>query len=433
MDTENIIDRLLELFPAAEKSELLEVLVACDGSVDQTTKLLEEQFGKVQQASFEDNSQKSLSVSCNHIEKHTVKALDASKRGIKREFSQISDGEVNLPHQTTLKQYGRNIGQMKLCKRPGKAVTLYTKEEVEKNLPDLVFVRDFLTKELASKLLSALVSKRAAFTHNKFYIAGQKCQSKHYTAIFRDLDASDTEKFIYRDSGKKNVQKFFTEMKLCAYAVEDKVNEVLSKRKPKSSYQIQKGWKANLCVSNLFQQEKQDLDWHSDKLTDIGPLPIIASISLGATRIFRVRKITAARNGGDSTIFNIPLPHNTLLVMLPGTQEKFKHCVPSVDGCLLDLHPVVGKVRYSLTFRMIRNELLSGRPKCPKCGSSMVLKRMFKRSETRGYYFWLCGSQYSGYKCRGFYYGKFDKINVPGEGLYTNRQSEATRWIGNSE
>ena len=279
MDTENIIDRLLELFPAAEKSELLEVLVACDGSVDQTTKLLEEQFGKVQQASFEDNSQKSLSFSCNHIEKHTVKALDASKRGIKREFSQISDGEVNLPHQTTLKQYGRNIGQMKLCKRPGKAVTLYTKEEVEKNLPDLVFVRDFLTKELASKLLSALVSKRAAFTHNKFYIAGQKCQSKHYTAIFRDLDASDTEKFIYRDSGKKNVQKFFTEMKLCAYAVEDKVNEVLSKRKPKSSYQIRKGWKANLCVSNLFQQEKQDLDWHSDKLTDIGPLPLIASNS----------------------------------------------------------------------------------------------------------------------------------------------------------
>lgn len=435
MNTEQKVEKLSGLFPSADKNELLELLVACDGSVEKTTTLVQEQFGEgqsqLQQEKRTDNIQ-TKQKQHDDTEFGMQIAREFSIRGVKRKFPGVFD-EKPLLHQATLKNYSRGISSSKLPRHVGKTVTLFTKEEVEETLPDLVFEPDFLNKAMASKLLSALVSKRAAFTHNKFYIAGQKCQSKHSTAVFRDTSTETNKEFVFTDSGEKNVREFFTEMKLCAYEVEDKVNDVLSERKPKSSYQVQRGWKANLCVSNLFQQENQNLDWHSDKLSDIGPLPIIASISVGATRIFRVRRLSTATDGGQSTIFNIPLPHNTLLIMLPGIQEEFKHCVPSMDGCLLDTHPEVGKVRYSLTFRMIRNELIRGRPKCPICGSSMVLKRMFKNPDTKGYYFWLCGSQYSGYKCKGFYYGKFDKMNVPGEHLYTRKRSEATRWVSDDQ
>ena len=88
---------------------------------------------------------------------------------------------------------------------------------------------------------------------------------------------------------------------------------------------------------------------HADKLTQLGPRPIIASLSLGATRTFRLRyvadgskqqskaSINAASEDGqtprdssnDSSRevkqVDITLPHNTLVIMWPPTQEEWRH------------------------------------------------------------------------------------------------------------
>lgn len=47
-------------------------------------------------------------------------------------------------------------------------------------------------------------------------------------------------------------------------------------------------------------------------------MPTIASLTLGAERIFRVKKIIS-EDDGPST-FDVVLPHNSLLVMLPPFQ-----------------------------------------------------------------------------------------------------------------
>ena len=69
----------------------------------------------------------------------------------------------------------------------------------------------------------------------------------------------------------------------------------------------------------------------------MGIFPAIASLSLGATRKFQIRKKT----GGEIT--NYWLEHGSLLVMHPGCQESWKHQVPKTNS-------PVGQ-RVNLTFR----------------------------------------------------------------------------------
>lgn len=46
----------------------------------------------------------------------------------------------------------------------------------------------------------------------------------------------------------------------------------------------------NSLLCNLYRNEKDRVDWHSDDEPSLGSCPIIASLSLGATRTFEMRK-----------------------------------------------------------------------------------------------------------------------------------------------
>jgi alkylated DNA repair dioxygenase AlkB len=67
--------------------------------------------------------------------------------------------------------------------------------------------------------------------------------------------------------------------------------------------------------------------------------PIIASLSLGAERLFRMR-----RKDGE-IVFAKKLPHGSLLIMAGDTQKHFRHEVPKQAG--------VSGPRINLTFRRI--------------------------------------------------------------------------------
>jgi hypothetical protein len=73
--------------------------------------------------------------------------------------------------------------------------------------------------------------------------------------------------------------------------------------------------------------------YHSDVLTYLGPYPTIASMSLGVSRPFRLRPFTPISSIAQPLrTLDIPLPHNALLIMHAGTQEKYRHSIPEVGA-----------------------------------------------------------------------------------------------------
>uniref|UniRef100_A0A8C2RGK6 Alpha-ketoglutarate-dependent dioxygenase alkB homolog 3 n=1 Tax=Capra hircus TaxID=9925 RepID=A0A8C2RGK6_CAPHI len=58
----------------------------------------------------------------------------------------------------------------------------------------------------------------------------------------------------------------------------------------KSHIEENTGHTFNSLLCNLYRNEKDSVDWHSDDEPSLGRCPIIASLSFGATRMFEMRK-----------------------------------------------------------------------------------------------------------------------------------------------
>ena len=95
----------------------------------------------------------------------------------------------------------------------------------------------------------------------------------------------------------------------------------------------------NSVLANLYRDGNDRLGFHRDSEPELGPEPLIASVSLGAMRRFRLRE----REGRGS--FGIDLEHGSLLVMSGATQRNWLHAVPPTAR-------VVGP-RINLTFRKV--------------------------------------------------------------------------------
>ena len=81
--------------------------------------------------------------------------------------------------------------------------------------------------------------------------------------------------------------------------------------------------------------------YHTDGRTFLGPAPVIASLSLGETATFQMRKMTnvwpcsGTPNGGvdaSEPVQDYPVGHGDLLVMLGKTQDHWHHRVPKEKG-----------------------------------------------------------------------------------------------------
>lgn len=104
----------------------------------------------------------------------------------------------------------------------------------------------------------------------------------------------------------------------------------------------------NSLLCNLYRNEKDSVDWHSDDEPALGKCPIIASLSFGATRTFEMRKKPPPEENGDCTYVErvkIPLDHGTLLIMEGATQADWQHRVPK------EYHS--RSPRVNLTFRTV--------------------------------------------------------------------------------
>jgi len=106
----------------------------------------------------------------------------------------------------------------------------------------------------------------------------------------------------------------------------------------------------NSVLLNLYRDGRDSMGWHADDEPELGAEPVIASLSLGATRGFRLKKKRKTR-GYESRIDSQPetlsiyLPPGSLLVMQGKCQAEWKHTVPKTTR---KLGP-----RINLTFRQI--------------------------------------------------------------------------------
>ncbi|MEC5218089.1 alkylated DNA repair dioxygenase AlkB [Actimicrobium sp. GrIS 1.19] len=97
----------------------------------------------------------------------------------------------------------------------------------------------------------------------------------------------------------------------------------------------------NSVLLNLYRNEQDSMGWHSDDESELGPAPVIASLSLGATRIFKLRHKTRR----ELKTAALPLTDGTLLLMAGATQQHWKHAVDKERG--------PAGARINLTFRLI--------------------------------------------------------------------------------
>ena len=96
----------------------------------------------------------------------------------------------------------------------------------------------------------------------------------------------------------------------------------------------------NSCFCNLYRHGHDMCGWHSDIHPQLGRNPPVASVSLGAVRVFEFRK-----KNGPPNFIRFPLFPGSLLVMEGATQEDWLHCLPRDVNCKEE--------RVNLTFRIM--------------------------------------------------------------------------------
>ncbi|MDG1495365.1 MAG: alpha-ketoglutarate-dependent dioxygenase AlkB [Porticoccaceae bacterium] len=89
--------------------------------------------------------------------------------------------------------------------------------------------------------------------------------------------------------------------------------------KLREAIEDQSGERFNRALVNYYRDGSDSVDWHADDEAELGFEPLVASLSLGAERVFQLRhNITQER-------LDISLPHGSLLVMGAGIQSYWQH------------------------------------------------------------------------------------------------------------
>jgi alkylated DNA repair dioxygenase AlkB len=78
----------------------------------------------------------------------------------------------------------------------------------------------------------------------------------------------------------------------------------------------------NAVLLNYYRDGLDSMGWHSDDEPELGPSPVIASLSLGGSRRFDLR-----RKGHSRIQHSLQLEHASLLVMRGATQHDWQHQV----------------------------------------------------------------------------------------------------------
>jgi alkylated DNA repair dioxygenase AlkB len=97
----------------------------------------------------------------------------------------------------------------------------------------------------------------------------------------------------------------------------------------------------NSLLLNCYRDGRDSIGFHADDEPELGPDPVVPSVSLGATRTFVLRHNRTRQR------VRYGLTHGSLLIMGGATQRHWRHAVPKTEER-------VG-TRINLTFRNIHS------------------------------------------------------------------------------
>jgi len=177
-----------------------------------------------------------------------------------------------------------------------------------------------LPSDAADRYFHELID-HAPWKHEHVNMYGQRIAVPRLTAWFGDPTAT------YSYSGITMTPEPWTPLLL----------EVKSLVEPKAL-----GTPFNSVLLNLYRDGSDSVSWHSDDEPELGTNPVIASVSLGQARTFRLKHKL------DDSIppVELELTHGSLLVMSGALQHCWKHQLPKRSS--KNLGP-----RINLTFRRI--------------------------------------------------------------------------------
>jgi alkylated DNA repair dioxygenase AlkB len=97
----------------------------------------------------------------------------------------------------------------------------------------------------------------------------------------------------------------------------------------------------NSALANLYRDGSDSVDWHSDDEAELGHTPIIASLSLGTSRVFELKH----RYKKQLSALKLSLNHGSVLIMKGSTQQYWHHRIAKLKG--------LSEPRINFTFRHI--------------------------------------------------------------------------------
>ncbi|KAI0053846.1 hypothetical protein FA95DRAFT_1585597 [Auriscalpium vulgare] len=309
--------------------------------------------------------------------------------------------------------------------------------------------QSILPPELACNLFYTMLDEARHWSRNKWWLFDRLVESPHRSAFYtRSAHGKDGDDEAWRKITKawyngRDMDPpgvFPSAMEEACKIIETVVNAEIRKRQ---RYPLEWGgdpsatepgakdvfWRANFAASNCYDGAKETVGFHSDRLTSLGPYPTIASLSLGTPRTFRLREVIPIDqiDKRAAQTYNIPLPHNSLLIMHASMQERFKHSIPPQSALdrfrpAFPPHPSLPALsfdpatcRINITFRFYRPDFHPDTiPRC-KCGEMTTLRPDMKQREFR--YWWTCtaGDQNEGKGC-GFW--KVMDVRAEGRGPF---------------
>lgn len=308
--------------------------------------------------------------------------------------------------------------------RKGQTLHLYTPEDIEQHTPCSI-IQNFLPASDADRLLKELLYEAPTFRRDAFQLFERTVESPHSIGFYVDTPhdiKEQKDQYAYNGSYIEDVRQSQPEMLKVSSIVREAVNNEIDRRTrefnngEKLKFQSPDEWRPNTSFINCYDGGKENVGYHTDELTYLGPRAVIGSLSLGVAREFRVRKIVPQEETASADTqgqIAIHLPHNSLLVMHAEMQEEWKHSIAPAQA--IDPHPVAGNKRLNITYRCYKSYMQPRyTPHC-KCNVPCTLRVVQKQKASRGRYMWMCNRNYTpGEKgCAFFEWAKFDEDGSP--------------------
>ncbi|QYD71337.1 alpha-ketoglutarate-dependent dioxygenase AlkB [Paraburkholderia edwinii] len=182
--------------------------------------------------------------------------------------------------------------------------------------PDVVWFPDWLSPATATSMLERIIDE-VAWRQDTMGTPAGRVPLPRLTAWQGEPDA------VYVYSGIRNVPEAWTAA----------VGEL------KAAAEAASGSRFNSVLLNRYRNGADSMGWHADREPELGNEPVIASVSLGATRTFDLR------HNRTGTVQSFALSSGSLLVMRGSTQAEWRHRVPK--------EPRIQGERINLTFRHV--------------------------------------------------------------------------------